>query len=133
MVKQPVLSAGSYLIISFLIKCFFSSLNNNNCLRPFVRDYPSEPVPEETLTHPPSFRSSCPYHHDLFCSSISIISSIPSLSLNSVLGTTSLKFPKVFYRPVKGKWCSGPTGVYARCSCSFVRPLNPWLNIPQNL
>ena len=22
-------------------------------LRPFVRDYPGEPVPEETLTHPP--------------------------------------------------------------------------------
>jgi len=28
--------------------------NNNNRLRPFVRDYPGEPVPEETLTHPPS-------------------------------------------------------------------------------
>jgi len=23
-------------------------------LRPFVRDYPGEPIPEETLTHPPS-------------------------------------------------------------------------------
>jgi len=23
-------------------------------LRPFVRDYPGESVPEETLTHPPS-------------------------------------------------------------------------------
>ena len=23
-------------------------------LRPFVRDYPGEPVPEEALTHPPS-------------------------------------------------------------------------------
>jgi len=23
-------------------------------LWPFVRDYPGEPVPEETLTHPPS-------------------------------------------------------------------------------
>jgi len=27
-------------------------------LRPFVRDYPGEPVPEETLTHPPSWASS---------------------------------------------------------------------------
>ena len=27
-------------------------------LRPFVRDYPVEPVPEETLTHPPSWSSS---------------------------------------------------------------------------
>jgi len=37
----------------------------------------------------PSFRSTCPYHHNLFCCSINIISSIPSLSLNSLLGTLS--------------------------------------------
>jgi len=30
-----------------------------------------------------SFRSTCPYHRNLFCCSISVISSIPSLSLNS--------------------------------------------------
>jgi len=36
-----------------------------------------------------SFRSSCPYHHTLFCCSINTISSIPSLSLNSLLGTLS--------------------------------------------
>ena len=83
-------------------------------LWPFVRDYPGEPVPEETLTHPlfglplslerstsysihfftqsvSSFRSTCPYHRNLFCCStcISIISSIPSLSVNSLLGTLS--------------------------------------------
>jgi len=34
-------------------------INNNTTttttvLRSFVRDYPGEPVPEETLTHPPS-------------------------------------------------------------------------------
>jgi len=34
-----------------------------------------------------SFRSTCPYHRNLFCCSINIISSIPSLSLNSLLGT----------------------------------------------
>jgi len=27
-------------------------------LRPFIRDYPGEPVPEETLTHPPSWSTS---------------------------------------------------------------------------
>ena len=32
-----------------------------------------------------SFRSTCPYHCNLFCCSINIISSIPSLSLNSLL------------------------------------------------
>ena len=35
------------------------------------------------------FRSICPYHRNLFCCSINIISSIPSLSLNSLLGTLS--------------------------------------------
>ena len=30
-------------------------------LRPFVRDYPGEPVPEETFTHPPSWSSSSLY------------------------------------------------------------------------
>ena len=36
-----------------------------------------------------SFRSTWPYHHNLFCRSIYIISSIPSLSLNSLLETLS--------------------------------------------
>ena len=36
-----------------------------------------------------SFCSTCPYHRNLFCCSINIISSIPSLSLNSLLGTLS--------------------------------------------
>jgi len=36
-----------------------------------------------------SFRSTCPYHYNLFCCSTKIISSIPSLSLNSLLGTLS--------------------------------------------
>ena len=36
-----------------------------------------------------SFRSTCPNHCDLFCCTINIISSIPSLSLNSLLGTLS--------------------------------------------
>jgi len=36
-----------------------------------------------------SFRTTCPYHRNLFCCSINVISSIPSLSLNSLLGTPS--------------------------------------------
>ena len=35
-----------------------------------------------------SFHSTCPYHHNLFCCSINTIS-IPSLSLNSLLGILS--------------------------------------------
>jgi len=34
-----------------------------------------------------SFRNTCPYHCNPFCCSIKIISSIPSISLNSLLGT----------------------------------------------
>jgi len=36
-----------------------------------------------------SFCNTCPYHRNLFCCSINIISSIPSLFLNSLLGTVS--------------------------------------------
>jgi len=36
-----------------------------------------------------SFRNTCPYHRNLFCCSINVISSIPSLPLNSLLGTLS--------------------------------------------
>ena len=39
-----------------------------------------------------SFRSTCPYHRNLFGCSINIISSIPSLSLNSLLGTLVFYF-----------------------------------------
>jgi len=36
-----------------------------------------------------SFCSTCPYHHNLFCCSTEIMSSNPSLSLSSLLGTLS--------------------------------------------
>ena len=42
-------------------------------LRPFVRDYPGEPVPEETLTHPP------------FLSSCSLCQLLPSTMIHSIL------------------------------------------------
>ena len=36
-----------------------------------------------------SFRNTCPYHCNLFCCSVKITSSVPILSLNSLLGTLS--------------------------------------------
>jgi len=42
-------------------------------LRPFVRDYPGEPIPEETLTHPPSW------------SSPSLYQLLPSTMIHSIL------------------------------------------------
>ena len=85
-------------------------------VRPLVQDYPGRSVPEETLTHshpswssgilyqlPPfttihsilftqsssSFRNTCPYHRSLFCCNTNAMSSIPSLSLSSILGSLS--------------------------------------------
>ena len=51
-------------------------VNNNTTttvLWPFVQDYPGEPVPEETLTHPPSWSS--PYLYQL----------LPSTTIHSIL------------------------------------------------
>ena len=42
-------------------------------LPPFVRDYPDKPVPEETLTHPPSLSSS------------SLYQLLPSTTIHSIL------------------------------------------------
>jgi len=42
-----------------------------------------------------SFRDTCPYHRNLFWCSTKIISSVPSLFLNSLLGTLSLWSPYV--------------------------------------
>jgi len=34
--------------------CTTTTTTTTTVLWPFARDYPGEPVPEETLTHPPS-------------------------------------------------------------------------------
>jgi len=56
---------------------FICLLHYNNAtttvLRPFVWDYPGEPVPEETLTHPPSWSSS------------SLYQLLPSITIHSIL------------------------------------------------
>jgi len=36
----------------------YTTTTTTTVLRPFVRDYPGEPVPEETFTHPPTWSSS---------------------------------------------------------------------------
>jgi len=41
---------------------FCLTTTTTTVLRPFVPDYRGEPVPEETLTHPPSWSSSNFYH-----------------------------------------------------------------------
>ena len=130
-------------------KLHLTQQKHNNRFTALCLGYPGEPVPEETLTHPPpdqhpifislfrlpraiasslfklhawqsfsttsrhplwsiswsgvlhlifhtflhpvsSFHGTCPYHHNLFWCNINIISSIPGLSLNSLLGTLFL-------------------------------------------
>jgi len=50
---------------------------------------PPPHIPYISSPNQSSFHSTCPCHRNLFCCSINIISSIPSLSLNSLLGTLS--------------------------------------------
>ena len=46
---------SAYQITSTSINAFSAARTNTTAvLRPFVLDYTGEPVPEETLTHPPS-------------------------------------------------------------------------------
>jgi len=62
--------------ICFCQTCSLDQFNNNNTttmLRPFVHDYPGELVPEETLTHPPSWSSSNLYQL------------LPSTTIHSIL------------------------------------------------
>ena len=56
------------------VKLFASSTTTTTTvLWPFVRDYPGEPVPEQTLTHPPSWSSSNLYQL------------LPSTTIHSIL------------------------------------------------
>ena len=61
-------------------------------LRPFVRDYPGEPVPEETLTHPPSWSSSNLYQllpsttiHSILLVQITCLAIFLHLSMSSLV------------------------------------------------
>jgi len=47
-----------------------------------------------------SFRSTCPYHRNLFCCSTEIMSTNPSLPLNSLLGTLSCNFTPQYHTSI---------------------------------
>jgi len=72
-------SEGSLVWCCYCIYCFvslyvfYSNNNNNNRFTAFVRDYRGEPVPEETLTHPPSW------------SSPNLYQLLPSTTIHSIL------------------------------------------------
>ena len=48
-----------------------------------------------------SFRSTCPHHRSLFCCSTEIMSSKPSLPLNSLLGTLSCSLTPHIHLPAE--------------------------------
>ena len=63
----PMSRARTMLLVSD------NNTRTTTVLRPFVWDYPGEPVPEETLTHPPSWSSSNLYQL------------LPSTTIHSIL------------------------------------------------
>jgi len=56
-----------------------------------------------------SFHNTFPYHRNLFCCSINIISSVPSLSLNSLLGTLSFTLTLHIYLTILISACWSAT------------------------
>jgi len=52
--------------VHHLVALVITSATTTTVLRPFVRDYPSEPLPEETFTHSPILN----INHPLSASSI---------------------------------------------------------------
>ena len=62
----------SHVLLSFK-RLLCDTTTTTTVLRPFVRDYPGEPVPEETLTHSPSWSSS------------SLYQLLPSTTIHSIL------------------------------------------------
>ena len=71
--KSLVICETRSTVIVWNMSSLLCLLPTTTVLRPFVRDYPGEPVPEETLTHPPSWSSSSLYHL------------LPSTTIHSIL------------------------------------------------
>ena len=59
--KSLVICETHSTVIVWNMSSLLCLLPTTTVLRPFIRDYPGEPVPEETLTHPPSWSSSSLY------------------------------------------------------------------------
>ena len=74
---------SNFVVMGVVVCCW-------NCMRIILHCcLQSSLVIDSAVVSVSSFRSTCPYHRNLFCCSINIISSIPSLSLNSLHGTLS--------------------------------------------
>jgi len=83
-----------------------------------------------------SFHNTCPHHRNLFCCSTKIMSSNPSLALNSLLGTLSFTLmphihltilisvchPPILWQTTSELWClsGGKRGDYQNCSVCIV-------------
>jgi len=70
-----------------------------------------------------SFHSTCPYYRNLFCCSTETVSSIPSLSLNSLLGTLSFTLMSHIHLTIL---------ISARCSATIFIPYRPGLTSMQH-
>jgi len=97
---QPLSSCPSTMIHSILRFKFMGLtlltvfLHHLSPGPPWSTSWSGTPSPHfilHTFLHPiiVFFHNTCPYHCNLFCCTTDIMSSIPSLSLNSLLGTLS--------------------------------------------
>ena len=75
-----------------------------------------------------SFCSTCPYHRNLFCCSIYIISSIPSLSLNSLLGTLSFTLTVHIHLTIliSARWSATPFSFLTGQERNTKKPKKLW-------
>jgi len=85
-------------------------------LRPFVRDYPGEPVPEETFTHPPSWSSSNLYQL------------LPSTMIHSILpvqiACLAIFLHNLSTRPFWSTSCSCWSGALHLIFHTFLQPIS---------
>ena len=88
-------------------------------LWPFVRDYPDEPVPEETLTHPPSWPSSNLYQL------------LPSTTIHSILlvqiTCLAIFLHNLFSCPL---WSTSWSGALHLIFHTFLHPVNVFFSLP---
>ena len=88
-------------------------LTTTTVLRLFVRNYPGEPVPEETLTHPPSWSSS------------SLYQLLPSTTIYSILRVQITRLAiflhNLFLCPL---WSTSRSGALHLIFHTFLHPIN---------
>jgi len=100
-----ILNAAKFCCTTTRTRTRTTTTTTTTVLRPFVQDYPGEPVPEETLTHPPSWSSSHLYQL------------LPSATIHSILPVQitclAIFLHNLSPRPLWSTSWSGPSTSYS--------------------